>query len=235
MNTIRNIYRKSSIYFAILVTTMLISSCDGFHEEIVPLNVKVNNIDEFLVINASIEKNLAALVQISYSEDIDALVNTPVKYESNAIVRLSTLNGVTEQLNYFSNGWYYGSSIIGEVGETYTMTIEIDGKIYSATSTMFAPRGYQDAWVYSSADKSGSGKGGSTSSYSDEWIINDPSTERNRYLFEWWSNGIHFVRQDWCIDDNRVVNANEGLRLFTVTLNPGPNEHIMHRTAEVDL
>ncbi|MFC2114056.1 hypothetical protein ACFLRI_01760 [Bacteroidota bacterium] len=209
-------------------------SCDGFHEQYIPLDVNVNSVEQFVVINAKIEKDSFALVQISYSEDIDASVTTPFHFENDAVVTLKTDDGNAEILRYFKYGWYYGRNIIGKVGTTYTLTIDIGEKSYEATSTMLAPRGYQDAWVTITSGKDNSGKGGS-SYYSDEWIINDPSNERNRYLFEWWSNGVHYVQQDWCIDDNRVVNANEGLRLFTVTLDPGPNEHIRHRTAEVDL
>ena len=96
---------------------------------------------------------------------------------------------------------------------------------------MLSPPGYQGAWVY---EIGSTDKGGGSSKYSDEWIINDPSATRNRYLFEWWANGVHYIRQDWAIDDNRVVNANEGLKLFTVTLDPLSNQHIRHRTAEID-
>ena len=91
------------------------------------------------------------------------------------------------------------------------MTITIGSETYTAKSTMFSPPGYQGAWVYYN---SGSSEKIGGSGYSDEWIINDPSATRNRYLFEWWANGIHYVRQDWAIDDNRVVNINEGLKLF---------------------
>ena len=99
---------------------------------------------------------------------------------------------------------------------------------------MFSPPGYQGAWVYNNSGSKGSSEKVGGSGYSDEWIINDPSATRNRYLFEWWTNGVHYIRQDWAIDDNRVVNANEGLKLFTVTLDPLPNQHIRHRTAEID-
>ena len=79
---------------------------------------------------------------------------------------------------------------------------------------MLSPPGYLGAWVYQLASnnngKNSSEKSGA-SKYSDEWIINDPSSTRNRYLFEWWANGVHYIRQDWAIDDNRVVNANDGL------------------------
>ena len=111
------------------------------------------------------------------------------------------------------------------------MNITIAGESFSASSTMLAPRGFQGAWVTPTLY---AGKEGTTVGYSDEWIINDPSNERNRYLFQWWRNGVHEVIRDWSIDDNRVVNANEGLRLFNVTTDPGANEHTRFRVAEID-
>jgi len=219
----------------LLLLSCLIFSCEGFNEKIVDVYLDVEDVPSVLVINGWIEKDSLAIVQISYSEDINAIASTPQKIEENAVVTLSTNDGASEVLKYYAYGWYYGTSIRGEVNKTYTMTIDIDGESYSAYSKMFPPRGYDSAWVYVSDGKAGSsGKSGGYVAYSDEWIIKDPSAERNRYLLEWWANGVHYVRQDWCIDDNRVVNANEGLRLFTVTLNPNANEHIRHRTAEID-
>ena len=192
----------------------------------------MEDIDRALVINGKIEEGSTALVQISYSEDIDAMIS-PINYEENASVTLISGDGSREQLVYTGGGWYSGSTITGEVDETYTMSIEIAGQTYTATSTMFPPPGYRDAWVVA-VEKVG-GKGGSSGiAYSDEWRVLDPPETRNRYLFEWWTNGRHIVRRDWAIDDNRVVNAGGSLRLFTVTLDPGPNEHIRHRTAEID-
>ena len=214
-----------------LVLIFVLFSCDGFNEEIVPINISVEDIGQILVINGEIEENEIAWVQISYSEDIDASINTPIHYEKNASVSINTSNGTSEELVYGWDGVYFGNEIKGKVSETYTMTITIGSETYTAKSTMFSPPGYQGAWVY---EIGSTDKGGGSSKYSDEWIINDPSATRNRYLFEWWANGVHYIRQDWAIDDNRVVNANEGLKLFTVTLDPLSNQHIRHRTAEVD-
>jgi hypothetical protein len=220
-----------------LVLIFVLFSCDGFNEEIVPINISVEDIGQILVINGEIEENEVAWVQISYSEDIDASINTPIHYEKNASVSINTSKGTNEELVYGWDGIYFGNEIKGKVSETYTMTITIGSETYTAKSTMFSPPGYQGAWVYqlgsNNNGKDSSGKDGA-SKYSDEWIINDPSATRNRYLFEWWANGVHYIRQDWAIDDNRVVNANEGLKLFTVTLDPLPNQHIRHRTAEID-
>ena len=214
-----------------LVLIFVLFSCDGFNEEIVPINISVEDIGQTLVINGEIEENEIAWVQISYSEDIGASINTPIHYEKNASVSINTSNGTSEELVYGWDGVYFGNEIKGKVSETYTMTITIGSETYTAKSTMFSPPGYQGAWVY---EIGSTDKGGGSSKYSDEWIINDPSATRNRYLFEWWANGVHYIRQDWAIDDNRVVNANEGLKLFTVTLDPLSNQHIRHRTAEID-
>ena len=214
-----------------LVLIFVLFSCDGFNEEIVPINISVEDIGQTLVINGEIEENEIAWVQISYSEDIDASINTPIHYEKNASVSINTSNGTNEELVYGWDGVYFGNEIKGKVSETYTMTITIGSETYTAKSTMLSPPGYQGAWVY---EIGSTDKGGGSSKYSDEWIINDPSATRNRYLFEWWANGIHYIRQDWAIDDNRVVNTNEGLKLFTVTLDPLSNQHIRHRTAEID-
>ena len=214
-----------------LVLIFVLFSCDGFNEEIVPINISVEDIGQTLVINGEIEENEIAWVQISYSEDIDASINTPIHYEKNASVSINTSNGTNEELVYGWDGVYFGNEIKGKVSETYTMTITIGSETYTAKSTMLSPPGYQGAWVY---EIGSTDKGGGSSKYSDEWIINDPSATRNRYLFEWWANGVHYIRQDWAIDDNRVVNTNEGLKLFTVTLDPLSNQHIRHRTAEID-
>ena len=217
-----------------IASLFVLFSCDGFNEKIVPINISVENVGQVLVINGEIEENSIAWVQISYSEDINASINTPINYEKNASVSINTSNGTSEELVYGWNGIYFGNEIKGKVGETYTMTITIGSETYTAKSTMFSPPGYQGAWVYYKSGSKGSSEKIGGSGYSDEWIINDPSATRNRYLFQWWADGVHYVRQDWAIDDNRVVNANEGLKLFTVTLDPLPNQHIIHRTAEID-
>ena len=214
-----------------LFLSFFLFSCDGFNEEIVPININVEDVESILVINGEIEENKIAWVQISYSEDIDASINTPINYVKNATVSIITEGGSSEDMPHIGNGIYLGSNIKGMIGETYTMTVTIGSETYTAKSTMFSPPGYQGAWVY---EIGSTDKGGGSSKYSDEWIINDPSATRNRYLFEWWANGVHYIRQDWAIDDNRVVNANEGLKLGTVTLDPLPNQHIRHRTAEID-
>ena len=88
--------RIDRILFFILFGFII--SCDGFNEEIVPINIDVEDVETILVINGEIEEGQIAWVQISYSEDINASVNTTINYEKNATVSISTKSGSSEEI-----------------------------------------------------------------------------------------------------------------------------------------
>jgi hypothetical protein len=224
-----NINSLKSVF--IIAVISFLSSCTGYDEAIVPISIDVDNVPPVIVINGVIEKDKTGWVQISYSLDIDTTISASINYEKNAIVTLTKSDGTKEQFKYQTAGVYTGSVIRGQVGESYKMDIEVNGKTYTATSKMFAESGFKDAWVNSVVYTKA---GITTASYDAEFILNDPSTTRNRYLLQWRRNGWHDVRRDWCIDDDRVVNVNEGLRLFNPTTKPVANEYTEFRVAEVD-
>ncbi len=211
----------------ITLTILFLLSCSGFEQETIPMSVTVDDMPTILVINGEIEEDSTVWVELGYTEDIDAIISVPRKYEDGATISLSS-GGGGEVLSHLDKGRYEGNSIIGKVGDTYTLTIKIGDQTYTGQSTMLQSYGYDTAWV-----ESGSGTGKTGSYYSEQFVINDPSATRDRYLFEWWINGWHNVLRDWAIDDNRVVNANEGLRLFNVMSNPGANELVRFRTARI--
>lgn len=221
--------KKILIAIAIL---FVISSCrKGLQEELILMDINVNNIETITVIDAKIEMDSTAWVQISYSEDIDAAFSLYPNYEGNAIIEIS--DGVsTEQLTYINKGVYLGKTIIGQVGNTYTISIDINGTVYEANSTMFPPATLRDITLspYQVTGKDGS----SYTAYSENWVVNDPSATRNRYMFEWWTNGVHNRAIDWAIDDDRVVNANEGLSLFNPQRDIYEGEITTLRVAEID-
>ena len=119
--------RIDRILFFILFGFII--SCDGFHEEMVPINIDVEDVETILVINGKIEEGQIAWVQISYSEDINASANTPINYEKNATVSISTNSGSSEEMLHIWDGIYIGSKIKGIVDEIYTMTVTIGSKI----------------------------------------------------------------------------------------------------------
>jgi len=211
---------------AIAIISVTSSCRKGLQEELIPIDLNVINIGTITVIDAKIEMDSVAWVQISYSEDINSPYTTNPNFETNAIITIN--NGVsTEQLTYIGNGVYRGSSILGQVGSTYSISIDINGAIYSAVSTMYPPATLRDITLTPYSDKD-------VTAYSENWVVNDPSDTRNRYLFEWWTNGVHNSRIDWAIDDNRVVNANEGLSLFNPQRDVFKNETTIFRVSEID-
>ena len=219
------------LIIAIAIVSVISSCRKGLQEELIPMDLTVNNIGTITVIDAKIEMDASALVQVSYSEDINAAFTPSPNYETNAIIGIS--DGISsEQLTYIGKGVYRGSSILGEVGNTYSITIDINGTIYNAVSTMLPSATLRDITLdpYEVADKDGK----SYTAYTENWIVNDPSATRNRYLFEWWTNGVHNERMDWAIDDNRVVNANEGLFLGNITRDVYEGETTTFRVAEID-
>jgi hypothetical protein len=219
------------ILIAIAIISVISSCKKGLQEEFILMDLNVNNIETITVIDAKIEMDNAAWVQISYSEDIDAAFSPNPNYEENAIIEIS--DGVSsEQLTYIDKGVYIGNSILGQVGNTYTISIEINGDVYVANSTMFPPATLRDITLspYQVTGKDGK----NYTAYSENWVVNDSSATRNRYLFEWWTNGVHNRSIDWAIDDNRVVNANEGLSLFNPQQDVYEGEVTTFRVSEID-
>jgi len=171
------------LILAIAIISVFSSCKKGLQEELIPMDLNVNNIETITVIEAKIEMDSSVLVQISYSEDINAAFTPSPNYETNAIIEIS--DGISsEQLTYIGKGVYSGSSILGEVGNTYSITIDINGTIYNAVSTMLPPATLKDITLtpYQVVGKDGN----SYTAYTENWIVNDPSATRNRYLFEWW-------------------------------------------------
>ncbi len=231
MNT-RPVHKVVAVIFLLIGAFSLthLLSCSGFDSENIPMSVRVDDMETVLVINGEIELDSTVWVELEYTLDIDLPANTPRKFENNASLSLSN-GSAAEELLLIANGRYEGSIIKGEVGKTYTLTVRVGDQSYTGTSTMFPPPGYDTAWVVSGQVV---GKLGSYLGYSEEWKVKDPSATRDRYLFEWWTNGEHLTIKDWAIDDNRVVNAGEALRLFNPTIDPEPNQRVRFRASEID-
>jgi len=211
----------------VITIISVISSCKkGLQEELITMGLNVNNIETITVIDAKIEMDSTAWVQISYSEDINAAFDSIPEYESNAIVEIRD-GSSTEILTYAGNGIYRGNSILGLVGDIYILSINIDGAEYNASSTMYPPATLRDITLTPYSDKDGT-------AYSENWVVNDPSDTRNRYLFAWWTNGVHNRSIDWAIDDNRVVNADEGLSIFNPQRDVYEGETTIFRVSEID-
>ena len=248
---------KIKNHLLLLLAAALLISCDGFSSASVDVDVEVQDMTQVLVINAEIEKGQAVWAQISYTEDIDALVTTPQKFENAATVTLSVDDGTSEELklvttgSYANKGLYTGSTILGSEGKTYTLTVKVGAETYTAKCEMFPEPGIgwfvingmsnRGVYITTSVTSAGGDAKSKAGGYAEEWKVLDPAATRNRYMFEYYVNGVHLVAKDWAIDDNRVVNSTkdgivdkEGLKLFNVTINPSANQYLNFRVTEID-
>jgi len=217
----------------VLIAIIALSACTkGLHEEIVPVDLNLNNIGVIAVMDAKIEKDSSAWVQISYSNDIDNPYTSEPIFETNATITISSSEGGNEQLTYTGKkGIYRGTAITGNIGETYNLNIEIAGQEYSASATMLPTANFNTIELnpITTIDKNGN----PFTTYDEVWYINNDINARNLYMFEWWTNGVHLTEKDWAIDDDRIPNGSNGIRVFNPTIDPGPNQRTEFKMAEI--
>lgn len=112
------------LFFSLAI---LLSSC----EEVI--NIDLNSAEPRLVVEGQIYKDSVCRVRLTettnYFSDEEA-----VSVEDAVI--LLTSQDTSEVLEYLEEGYYYGKTIIGTEGESYTLRISVNENIYEATSTM---------------------------------------------------------------------------------------------------
>lgn len=140
------------LYFSLI---LLASSCEK------NIQVEIPEYEEKIVVEGWIEPNEVAYVMLTKNSaffstvDSAALTNMLI---SDAIVTVS--NGTkSEQLtltfdpNYAPPILYKGSTLKGEVGKTYTLKIEVNGKILTSSTTIPKPISLDSVWFKVEPDK----------------------------------------------------------------------------------
>jgi len=122
--------RKNRTLLCMLVlATALLTSC----EKVIQLDLSTTT--PRLVIQGNIyDEPGPYVVNISRTVNFDAPNIFPAV--TNATVTISDNAGLTEELSQASDGNYVTSALQGKVGQTYTLTVKVDGKTYTASSTI---------------------------------------------------------------------------------------------------
>jgi hypothetical protein len=140
--------KRMSRLLLFLLVSVSFYGCEPTPElEVVPYEHK-------LVIDGSIEEHGFPRVMLSYSssyfEDIDSasirelIVSTAKVTVSNGTAReVLTLK---RDMNYFPPYIYEGTSIKGEAGKSYELTVELKGEKYTANTTIPAPAKLNRIW-----------------------------------------------------------------------------------------
>jgi hypothetical protein len=113
---------------SILALYMLTTSCEKV------ISVDLNTANPKPVFEAYMENDSTCYVKATWTSSY--YDNSPSPIIPNATMTISDQNGNNEVLTYEGNGIYKGSSLIGIIGLTYTLSINLDGNNYTASSIM---------------------------------------------------------------------------------------------------
>jgi len=159
------------IVFVAVAATMGFSSCTK------EINIDLNSSDPKIVIEGDITDEPGPyFVKISKTVNFSEANNYPGV--SNALVIVSDNTGTIDTLSDMGSGIYKTAKIVGTPGNTYNLSVTIDGKSYSASSTMPAK-----VSLDSIRFNLFSGPGGSTDNYTVIPVFLDPATRGNAYRF----------------------------------------------------
>jgi Domain of unknown function (DUF4249) len=113
----------------IIAFALLLASC----EKVVTLDLS-NNVDK-LVVEGNIT-NLPGPYFVKLTKSVNFNNDSTFPVVANAVVTVYDNTGQTETLTYLSNGVYKTNTLVGIEGRTYYLNITVDGKNYTAESTM---------------------------------------------------------------------------------------------------
>lgn len=112
----------------ILITQLLSTSCEKV------VDVDLNEANPRPVFEAYLENDSTCYVKASWTSSYYDQSSSP--NITNAVMSISDNVGNSENLTYQGEGIYRGSNLIGVIGRTYTLSVDIDDDNYTATSTM---------------------------------------------------------------------------------------------------
>ncbi len=160
----------------LIIAALLLSSC----EEEISLELPV--VQEKLVIDGYIEPNGPALVWVSRS--IPFSVASEMVVESDLLIRdalITITDGmVTDTLKQIPGGFIFGGTglywnynLTGQIGQTYELRVEHEGRVATATTTIPQPIALDSIWFQTEPNFSDRGfiRG----------ILTDPDTIGNYY------------------------------------------------------
>ena len=121
------------IYLTILsVLTLLIFSQTSCEKVI---DIDLNESDVKYVVEGIVNKDsLIHTVKITKTQNFDEATDFPTV--DNALVTITDNLGNSVTLTFISNGIYQTSNYLGVEGRIYTINVTVDGKTFSAASTM---------------------------------------------------------------------------------------------------
>jgi hypothetical protein len=157
-------------YFLLsLFAITIFSSCEKV------IDIDLNSSDPKLVIECLITDS-AGPYHVRLTRTVDYFDGGTIPTVTNAQVTIRDNSGNNEQLTQTQPGVYSTSTIAGIPGRTYYLSVTVDGKTYSAESTMALPVSIDSAYADLSPPLFGSDTG-----YTPIGAFSDPAGQTNFY------------------------------------------------------
>lgn len=121
-------YHYISFIFSLFALVALSTSC----EKVIDLDLNESNPQP--VFESYIENDSTCHVKATWTSSFYNNSTSPAI--TNATISIADQLGNTEQLSHQGDGIYKGASLLGVIGNTYTLTINLDGNTYTGQSTM---------------------------------------------------------------------------------------------------
>lgn len=121
---------KKHIFFMLLAGTCLFSACEKV------IDVKLDNSTPQIVIEGEVTTVKGPYtVTISESKNFEEDNTFPGRTDATVVIKDAT-SGVSEVLVHKGSGVYQTSKLVGTGGHTYQLNVVLDGKTYTASSTI---------------------------------------------------------------------------------------------------
>jgi len=180
------------------------------------IDLDLNSADTQLVItgNLSAEKGVVTL-----TKTIDFDESNVFPSASGAVVTITDNTGRSEKLRETATGQYQTTTLVSKVGQTYTLTVQAEGKTYTAQSQASKLVDLVSVTVKGGGNSQPIGPDGSK--YNIDVSYKDPAGESNYYRFILKINGV--ATDDMIVSDDRLSDGDDITRPLRTdqTINKG--------------
>lgn len=183
--------RSTNIFF-IAISLFFFSSCEDVIE------LELNTTEPRLVIEGTLDAgNQVATVLISQTNDF--YDEPPISTVSDAVVSLQGESGKVYPLEETEAGTYMANNIESNIGELFTITIDISGETYKASTRVPHPVSLEEIEKLESFNNPLGNFGNGTIRLAANW--NDPKNIQNyyrirAYVNEEFQSGVYTVLSD---------------------------------------
>ncbi|MDR1884576.1 MAG: DUF4249 domain-containing protein [Prevotella sp.] len=123
-----NIFKAYKLITAVILLAFTAYACEK------EIDVDLRSVPSRILIEGMVRQNSAPMVRVSRTLDFNESSDYP--FLKGAVVKISDDAGNTETLKQDNTGWYVAGKLRGETGRTYNLSVNYEGKEYTATSKM---------------------------------------------------------------------------------------------------